>query len=339
MKSVFSQLLKKAYYCYTKSLPCFVKFLILGYLSVHFSSADVSAQTTVATDSTGMVTRNNSVNTGGENHEIPYPENQTASQSGNPLIPQIENPQNNPGTPNTNGGDIKHESDSTRSAEDARTPLSNLPLSFPQPYPEDLRPFTVSIPTDGRIALWRSGGLFGSAGQRSLPGMMGIESGSIFLVQQAGRFTFTAHGDAVKYGYFGGLQTIYGFGGSISYDFSDKVGITLFGSYYTPLHRGMTPSMQGYTSIPNFGGYVDYRFSDHWGVKVGGQAYRSSVNNRMEAQPIVMPYYRLSKNAELGIDVGGILYNIIKNNRNGGARGGNMNPTIPPPVMGPPPVR
>lgn len=257
----------------------------------------------------------------------------------NPSVPQKENPQNNPATPNTNGGDIKHESDSTRSAEDARTPLSNLPLSFPQPYPEDLRPFTVSIPTDGRIALWRSGGLFGSAGQRSLPGMMGIESGSIFLVQQAGRFTFTAHGDAVKYGYFGGLQTIYGFGGSISYDFSDRVGITLFGSYYTPLHRGMTPGMQGYTSIPNFGGYVDYRFSDHWGVKVGGQAYRSSVNNRMEAQPIVMPYYRLSKNAELGIDVGGILYNIIKNNRNGGARGGNMNPTIPPPVMGPPPVR
>lgn len=51
----------------------------------------------------------------------------------------------------------------------------------------------------------------------------------------------------------------------------------------------MTPAMLGYTSIPNFGGYVDYNFSGRWGVKVGAQAYRSSMTNRIEAQPIVTP--------------------------------------------------
>lgn len=207
-------------------------------------------------------------------------------------------------------------------------------LSLPRPYPQNLRPFTVSVPTDGRIFLWQNGGIFGSGRQESMPGLMAIESGSLIFVQQLGRFTFTAHGDAVKYAYFGGLQTSYGFGGSLSYQFSDRVSMTIFGSYYTPT-GGMTPAMLGYTSIPNFGGYVDYNFSGRWGVKVGAQAYRSSMTNRIEAQPIVTPYYKISKHAEIGIDVGGILYNVIKNTRNHPSR---INPTIPPPVPGPPPV-
>ena len=120
--------------------------------------------------------------------------------------------------------------------------------------------------------------------------------------------------------------------------------MTLFGSYYTSLnnattfrHAGITPGMMGYTAIPNFGGYVDYSIGDRWGVKVGAQAYRSSMTNRYEAQPIVIPYYRLSKHAEIGVDVGGILYQLIKSNQ--GKSHGNMNPTIAPPVSGPPPVR
>lgn len=222
--------------------------------------------------------------------------------------------------------------------------ISGTQPSLSTPYPTQLQPFTISVPTDGRIAVWNSGGLFANGGSASLPGMMGVESGSLIFMQQAGRFTFTAHGDAMKYGYFGGLQTIFGFGGSISYRFSDRVSMTLFGSYYTSLnnattfrHAGMTPGMMGYTAIPNFGGYVDYSIGDRWGVKVGAQAYRSSMTNRYEAQPIVIPYYRLSKHAEIGVDVGGILYQLIKSNH--GKSHGNMNPTIAPPVSGPPPVR
>ena len=330
MKSVFSHLINKASRYrllvstsnyLTISHPYFGKSLIVGSLFVLFSGADASAQTK-SIEATPTQTSAKTDSTRVINQDVP-----TSTRNEHPVIPDND----------TNRG-LRQQPDSTRSVDEAQTPLSNTTPLFPQAYPADLQPFTVSIPTDGRIALWRSGGIFGDMGQMSLPGLMGVESGSLFLVQQAGRFTFTAHGDAVKYGYFGGLQTSYGFGGSISYDFSDRIGVTIFGSYYTPLHRGMTPAMQGYTSIPNFGGYVNYRFSDHWGVKVGGQAFRSSVSNRMEAQPIVIPYYRLSKNAELGIDVGGILYNIVKKNRNG-SMGGSMNPTIPPPVMDPPPVR
>ena len=222
--------------------------------------------------------------------------------------------------------------------DSAKSDAANGQLSLPRPYPRDLRPFTVSVPTDGRIFLWRNGGIFGSGRQESMPGLMAIESGSLIFVQQLGRFTFTAHGDAVKYAYFGGLQTSYGFGGSLSYQFSDRVSMTIFGSYYTPT-GGMTPAMLGYTSIPNFGGYVDYNFSGRWGVKVGAQAYRSSMTNRIEAQPIVTPYYKISKHAEIGIDVGGILYNVIKNNRNRPSRINPTKPPPPPPAPPPPPKK
>lgn len=243
-----------------------------------------------------------------------------------------------PKPPEAAAGSIGNSAPENDSTILRNAPLSvhQLPLNLTQNYPAALLPFTASIPTDGRIFLWNNGGVFGDVSSTSMPGMMGVESGRLTLVQQAGRFTFAAYGEAVKYGYYGGLQTSLGFGGSVGYRISDRVSVTLFGSYYTRLNAGMTPGMMGYTAIPNFGGYVDYRFADRWGVKVGAQAYRSDVTNRIEAQPMVIPYYKLSKNAEIGVDVGGILYQIIRSNSSHGQR---MNPTIAPPRPGPPPVR
>lgn len=200
--------------------------------------------------------------------------------------------------------------------------------------PADLRPFRYSMPADGRIFLWRNGGVFGNVSSASMPGLMGVERGSVIFLQQAGRFTFTAHADAAKYGYFNGLQTSLGYGASVSYRFSDRVSMTVFGSYYTPLNA-MSPAMAGYTSTTNFGGYVDYQFSDRWGIKLGAQAYRRSDTRSLEAQPIAIPYYKISKNAEIGVDVGGMLYQIIRGSGNSSRR---MNPTIAPPKMGTLPV-
>lgn len=140
----------------------------------------------------------------------------------------------------------------------------------------------------------------------------------------------------MKYGYFNGLTTSYGIGGSLSYRINDRLSVTMFGNYYTPTGN-VNPAMAGYISLPSFGGYVDYRFSERWGVKVGAQSYRTSDTGRWHTQPMVIPYYRLSEKAEIGVDVGGILYNIIRSSR--GKSFQNMgNPTIPPPVGGPPPV-
>ncbi len=192
-----------------------------------------------------------------------------------------------------------------------------------------------SLHTPGLIASWGSGGITGSTGAVSLPGLMGMESGSISLTQNLGNFSVTAYGTAVKYGYYGGLDRTVGFGGAINYRASDRVSITFFGSYFSPL-RAPQGAMAGYVSVPRIGGYVDYSFNEHWGLQVGAQSYRSSLNGEWHTQPIAIPYYRISKDAVIGMDVGGILYNLLYRNSGNSRRA--QNPTIPIPKMGTLPV-
>lgn len=75
-------------------------------------------------------------------------------------------------------------------------------------------------------------------------------------------------------------------------------------------------------------GSADITLSDRWGVEVGAQAYHSLSSSHWEVVPIVKPYYRINKKATIGIDVGGIVYELLKS-----ARGYSPgNPTIGPPI-------
>ena len=204
------------------------------------------------------------------------------------------------------------------------------------PYATHLPRFSFH-PGQATLFSWGTGGIHAAGSRENLPGLMGIESGSLNFRQQLGNLTLTLFGSAEKYGYYRGLSTIYGFGGSLSYALSDNVGVTLFGSYYTSAGIKQ-PAMAGYVSAPVFGGYVDWRIHPHWGVKVGAQSYRSVFNGRWEAQPIAMPYYRTSGGAEIGVDLGGILYQVI--HQASGKQWGNPgNPSIGRPDFGPPPIR
>ena len=191
--------------------------------------------------------------------------------------------------------------------------------------------FKVGFTPEPYIFRWHAGGLYGAAASVSMPGLMAVESGRLALEQDLGRFTLTAYGEALKYGYFRGLSTTYGFGGSLTYHASDRLSLTLFGSYYSPL-RALTPAMAGYMNIPSVGAYADYSFSNRWGVKAGVQSYRSMVTGRWETQPIVMPYFKISGDHAIGVDVGGMLYQIIKSAASD-SHNNYSNPTIPPPLM------
>lgn len=192
----------------------------------------------------------------------------------------------------------------------------DIQQSFPSPY----------------VASWSAGGIYGERNMIDFPGMMGVDNATINLTHNFGPVNVTAWADATKYGYFRGMQTGYGFGASLTYTISDKWSVTAFGQYYTPLHP-LTPAMAGMMNSTRIGGYASYNFNEHWGISVGAQATRSLVTNRWEAQPIVTPYYRINKDVSIGIDVGGILYNIARDyidshNRN----------ALPPAANGPRPV-
>lgn len=171
--------------------------------------------------------------------------------------------------------------------------------------------FLTGINLSPDIASWQGGGLYASGNATDLPGLIGIESGRLNITHTIGGLSMTAWGEATKYGYFRGLQTSYGFGATMTYRFSDKLSLTAFGSYSTPLHP-LTPAMAGMMNSTRIGGYASYNINDRWGINVGAQATHSLVTNRWQAQPIVMPYYRVNKDVSIGIDVGGIIYNIAK---------------------------
>lgn len=209
------------------------------------------------------------------------------------------------------------------------------PLGIPAPAPFMERmtaPTTVefsrSIHAPGFITGWNGGALTGSVSSTDLPGLMAIEQGGFMVTQQFGRFTASAYTEAIKYGFFRGFRTSWGFGGELTYQANDRLSFTVFGSYYTS-PGPMSPSMAGFARIPTFGGYADWLISDRWGVKVGAQSYRSMMTGRWETQPIVAPYYRIAPNANIGVDVGGILYNLLKGSSGSYRR---ANPTLAPDI-------
>ena len=190
------------------------------------------------------------------------------------------------------------------------------------------------IPGMAPVSMWNSGGIYAAGGRSAFNGLMGIESGSLNLVQSFGRLSFMAHVDATKIGFYRGLSTQWGFGGSMTYTFSPTASLTVFGNYYTRPGGIANPGIREMVPTASFGGYVDWRFAGRWGVRAGAVARQTTFSNRYELQPMVMPYFSIAPGAEIGVDVGGILYNMFKSNSGSGPH----NPTIGPIKPGPPPV-
>lgn len=203
--------------------------------------------------------------------------------------------------------------------------------------PPVLSSFDFSGLASPSLFSWHGGGLSAASSAISLPGMMGLESGRLNLNQRFGNLSLTLWGGADQYGYFRGMQTSWAFGGQLGYRINDRWSVTLFGEYHSPLHP-LTPGMAGYMDVPRFGGYASYEINDRWGVSVGAQAQRSLVTNRWEAQPIVMPYYKINNDVKIGVDVGGILYNMARDWIEGSNGAPIGSPVIAPPRPGPPPV-
>ncbi len=79
--------------------------------------------------------------------------------------------------------------------------------------------------------------------------------------------------------------------------------------------------------------------SDRFGIEVGAQRYYNAMRGRWETVPVAIPYYRFEK-FTLGLDVGGILYELLHNvvfDQRGGDY--NSGPTIGPPRFSFPPLR
>lgn len=171
---------------------------------------------------------------------------------------------------------------------------------------------------------WRGGELVAAGATVAMPGLMGLENGSLGVAQHFGNFSVYGGGIVNKYGYFRGLHTQYGLNGSVSYRFSPRLSVTGFGTYYfgrspmMPNGLPLAPSMAGYYGVSTFGGYVDMKLNDRFGVEVGGQTVQQIGTRRYEPEPIVTPYVNVGSGktkVHIGLPVGQIIYGILRSRR------------------------
>lgn len=188
-----------------------------------------------------------------------------------------------------------------------------------------VKPFLLT-PGMATIYGWESGRVVALGNVRSMPGLGAYNSGAIQLQQQFGNLSVFANMNAEKYGFYRSLITRYGISGSVRYDFNPHLAIVAFGSYYGGSHGYVPPAVAEMMSYSTFGGYLDWRINENWGVRAGAQAVQRPGYNTMRVQPIVMPYYKFSNGVEIGVDLGGIIYNAVDNQNKY-----RNNPTIAPP--------
>ena len=162
----------------------------------------------------------------------------------------------------------------------------------------------------------RQGGLLSINGVTGdMPGLMGYEASLVALHQDFGRLRLTATAIANKYWIpmQGVLTTQYGIGGNIAFDINDHLSLHTFGYYYN-INPIVGPALSPYISTTVYGGYADIRFSDHTGTNVGISRYLNPISGHWTTEPIVTPYFRISKRMKLELPVGGLLKAAIWGN-------------------------
>lgn len=183
--------------------------------------------------------------------------------------------------------------------------LKEQPLNLDLPYqtnPSLL--FRGDFRTSGVMKEFRDGTLSGSGGQTSVPGIGRFNEAALLyehVLSQNLKFQLGMDAMKINMSYITG-QT-FSASGALIYQASDRLAFKVFGSYAI----GKTYGMNTHT----YGGSMSLDMSDRFGMEVGVQRYYDSMRGRWETVPMVIPYYKFDK-FKLGLDVGGILYEILR---------------------------
>ncbi len=184
--------------------------------------------------------------------------------------------------------------------------------------------FRGDFSTGGVMQQFSHGKVFGSGAQTSVPGIGRFNNASLgYRHVFNDRWALQLRADAMKINMSRITGQAFSTSGRLTYRASDRIAFNVFGSYDIGNSYGM--------STDRYGATMSLDMSDRFGMEVGVQRYYDAMRGRWETVPVAIPYYRFEK-FKLGLDVGGILYELLRNvvfdNRGGDFGGG---PTIRPP--------
>lgn len=185
-------------------------------------------------------------------------------------------------------------------------------------------PFRGDYQTSGMLKQFSRGAVFGSGGQTSLPGIGRFNEASLnYFLPLNDKLSLELGIDAMKINMTRFAGQTFSTSGALIYRPSDHVAFKAFGSYDIGNSYGM--------STHRYGATVAFDMSERFSMEVGAQRYYNAMRGRWETVPIVIPYYRFKK-MTLGLDVGGLIYEILRETIFD-KRGGGGGPTVAPPRM------
>ncbi len=84
-------------------------------------------------------------------------------------------------------------------------------------------PYAYDFNRSGVVTSWKNGFLMGYGSRTTMPVLMSNQNVSFSAVQNVGNFTFTGGVSADRYFMWRNTRTMFGFNGSVTYNFSDNV--------------------------------------------------------------------------------------------------------------------
>ncbi len=223
-------------------------------------------------------------------------------------------------------------SDLSESVKFAPQPLPAMPRQVPRfspgampvvPYYTNPSPLHRGDYSTGGIMARTGAGYFTGAGsQTSLPGIGRLNEASAGYGYRLGhRLEFQIRMNAMQMNMSHLTRRMFGTSGMLAYQASDRVGFRIFGTHVMGSAYGMSADSYGATMVLGL--------TDRFGIEMGVQRYYDSMRGGWQTVPVAIPYYKFD-NFTLGLDVGAILYEILRTTVfDGGKRNGG--PTILPP--------
>ena len=191
-------------------------------------------------------------------------------------------------------------------------PNFEVPVTVPDMYNINMysrNPFSMANYHNGYLPIWENGKLIGSYSFNSFPALGNIARANLAISQTFNRVTVTGgiSGEKNHIGPF--LYNNFGVFGNLNWQINDKFSIDVFGTYfYHPQH---IPAALPFAGGRSYGATVGYNVSDRFSMEAGVRRSFDPFSHRWETVPIFVPSFKLGNGAEIGLDIGGILYQIL----------------------------
>ena len=189
--------------------------------------------------------------------------------------------------------------------EPGRMPRLSLNSGIYIPYHVNPSPlFKGDYSTNGVLHQFAHGTLFGSGSQTSLAGIGRFNNATLGYQHVFNeKFELQVRANAMKINMSHITGQAFSTSGAMSYHVSDRISLNLFGSYYLGNSYGMNTN--------SYGASMTVNMSERFSMEMGVQRYYNAMSGKWEIVPVVIPTYKFKK-LELGLDVGAILYEVLR---------------------------